>query len=188
MANGLCSLPLISTPFWANRYVPLSVALEHFALEAFSSSANPLPTASTPTRPTTPNTTNRAARYLFMRSLPPCFVVAYDRISVSTPTSSRAGPHITSAAYSCERGRRITQMSDFCWCLNVAYRQERIRTPFGRSSQGSTSRHSGEAFSTVGHPPKLGHIGQTVDARGFAYANRCTLQPLVARRCRGRGF
>src|SRR5829696_47961 len=94
MANGLWSLPLISTPFWANRYVPLSVASEHFAPEAFSSSANPLPTASTPTRPTTPNTTNRAARYLFMRSLPPCFV----------------GPHVTAAAYACERGGRITQL------------------------------------------------------------------------------
>jgi hypothetical protein len=34
----------------------------------------------------------------------------------------------------------------------------------------------GEAFSTVPHPPKLGHIAQTVNARGFAYANRCTLQ------------
>src|SRR5215208_4147457 len=71
MANGLCSLPLIRTPFWANRYVPLSMATEHFALEAFSSSANPLPTASIPRRPTTHNTTNRAATYLFMRSVPP---------------------------------------------------------------------------------------------------------------------
>src|SRR5215213_5019814 len=44
MANGLCSSPLISTPFWANRYVPLSVALEHLALEAFSSLAYPAPT------------------------------------------------------------------------------------------------------------------------------------------------
>src|SRR5918993_2800902 len=110
MANGLWSLPLISTPFWANRYVPLSVASEHFAPVAFSSSANPLPTASTPTRPTTPNTTNRAARYLFMRSVPPCFVGAYSRISVATPASSRAGPHITSTAYFCERGGRITQL------------------------------------------------------------------------------
>ena len=31
-----------------------------------------------------PNTTNRAATYLFMRSVPPCFVGPYDRISVST--------------------------------------------------------------------------------------------------------
>src|SRR5918994_2231989 len=38
-------MPLISTPFWANRYVPLSVASEHFALlEAFSSLAYPAPT------------------------------------------------------------------------------------------------------------------------------------------------
>jgi hypothetical protein len=40
----------------------------------------------------------------------------------------------------------------------------------------------------VGHPPKLGHIAQTVNARGYAYANRFTLQPLVARQFRGRGF
>src|SRR5215208_7753672 len=45
MAKGLCSSPLISTPFWANRYVPLSVATEHFALlEASSSLAYPAPT------------------------------------------------------------------------------------------------------------------------------------------------
>src|SRR5918995_2822969 len=44
MANGLCSSPLISTPFWANRYVPLSVASEHFALEASSFLAYPAPT------------------------------------------------------------------------------------------------------------------------------------------------
>src|SRR5215210_6151996 len=62
------------------------------------------------------------------------------------------------------------------------------RTPLGRSSQHSTSRHSGEAFSTAPHPPKFGHIGQTFNARGFAYANCCTLQPLVARQCPGGGF
>src|SRR5215213_4988080 len=53
MAKGLCSLPLISTPFWANRYVPLSVALEHFALEAFSSLAYPAPTVVRAAAPTT---------------------------------------------------------------------------------------------------------------------------------------
>src|SRR5215204_6714834 len=54
MANGLCSSPLISTPFWANRYVPLSVALEHFALlEAFSSLAYPAPTVVRAAAPTT---------------------------------------------------------------------------------------------------------------------------------------
>jgi hypothetical protein len=63
-----------------------------------------------------------------------------------------------------------------------------VRTPLWRSSQYSTSRHSGEAFSTVGHPPKLGHIGQTVNGTGFAYATCCTLQQLVARQCKGGGF
>jgi hypothetical protein len=57
-----------------------------------------------------------------------------------------------------------------------------------RSSQNAPSRHSGEAFSTVGHPPKLGHIGQLVNATGFAYATCCTLQQLVARQCKGGGF
>src|SRR5215218_3832454 len=57
MANGLCSLPLISTPFWANRYVPLSVALEHFVLESSSSLAYPAPTVVS--RAAAPTTTTR---------------------------------------------------------------------------------------------------------------------------------
>src|SRR5215208_5140617 len=60
MANGLCSLPLISTPFWANRYVPLSVALEHLALEAFSSLAYPAPTVLS--RAAAPTTSRISAR------------------------------------------------------------------------------------------------------------------------------
>src|SRR5215213_3390079 len=75
------------------------------------------------------------------------------------------------------------------WCLLAApLDKEEPRTPLGRSSQHSTSRHSGEALSTVPHPQKPGHIGQTVNARGFAYATCSTLQPLVARQFRGRGF
>jgi hypothetical protein len=46
-------------------------------------------------------------------------------------------------------------------------------TRIGRSSENVPSRHSGEGFSTVPHPPKLGHIGQTVNARGFTYATCC---------------
>src|SRR5688572_27984203 len=59
MAKGLCSLlPLISTPFWANRYVPLRVATEHFAvLETFSSLAYPAPTVVS--RAAAPTTTSR---------------------------------------------------------------------------------------------------------------------------------
>src|SRR5215218_2007379 len=94
MANGAWSFPEMSTPSWAIRYVPCSVALEHLALASFSSSANPVPTASTPTTPTSPNTTNRVAKYLFMGSVPPCFV----------------GAHVTAAAYSCGRDERITQL------------------------------------------------------------------------------
>src|ERR687883_1501985 len=42
---------------------------------------------------------------------------------------------------------------------NVPYdhAHELPRTRYRRSSQNSTSRHLGEAFSTVPHPPKLGH-------------------------------
>ncbi len=54
---------------------------------------------------------------------------------------------------------------------------ELLRTPLWRSPQYSTSRHPGEAFSTVGHRPKLGHIGQTVNARGLVYATCGSLQP-----------
>src|SRR5215208_6824304 len=170
MAKGLWSLPLISTPFWANRYVPLSVASEHFAPVAFSSSAKPLPTASTPTRPTTPNTTNSAARYLFMRSV---YLLAlsgaYDRISVST-AASRAGPHITSAAYYCERGRCITQMRDFCWCLNVAYRHELLRTPFSGSSHNSRSTSIGDVgVSCTPVGVARGNLGSSSPRKGATH-------------------
>jgi hypothetical protein len=39
-----------------------------------------------------------------------------------------------------------------------------------RSFHTVSSRHSGDAISTVPHSPKLRHIGQTLNARGFAYA------------------
>src|SRR5215203_4471747 len=63
------------------------------------------------------------------------------------------------------------------------YAGSRIRT-----SENSSSRHLDQAFSTVLHPPKPGHIAQRVNAIGFAYATCCTLQPLVARQCRGRSY
>src|SRR5215217_4447049 len=53
-ANGTCSLfPLISTPLKANRYVPCSVASEHFALAVSSSLAYPAPTVLSAPAPTT---------------------------------------------------------------------------------------------------------------------------------------
>ena len=55
------------------------------------------------------------------------------------------------------------------------------------TSENPGSRHSGEAIWTVPHPPKLQHTGQTLNARGFAYATCCALQPLVAHPCKGRG-
>jgi hypothetical protein len=62
---------------------------------------------------------------------------------------------------------RIPQMSDL-WTFEIA--------PF---------RHSGEALSTAPHSPKLRHIGQTLNARGFANATCWALQPLVYRRRKG---
>jgi hypothetical protein len=44
------------------------------------------------------------------------------------------------------------------------------------------------APARVSQPPKPGHIGQTLNAREFSYSTCCTLQPLVARQFRGRGF
>src|SRR5215208_5509481 len=63
----------MSTPSWAKRYVPSSVALEHFALEAFSSpfssplsSAYPAPPARTPA-PTTSSTSTTPAAHIPLR-------------------------------------------------------------------------------------------------------------------------
>jgi hypothetical protein len=36
----------------------------------------------------------------------------------------------------------------------------------------------------VPHPPKPRHIAQMVNARGFAYAARCALQPLGECQCK----
>jgi hypothetical protein len=62
------------------------------------------------------------------------------------------------------------------------------RTPFSRTSRNAASRHLGEVLSTAPHPPKPGHIGQTLNAREFSYSTCCTLQPPVARQFRGGGI
>jgi hypothetical protein len=50
-----------------------------------------------------------------------------------------------------------------------------------RTSKNTFSQHWGEASWRVAHSPKLGHIGQTVNIGGFAYATCCcTLRPLIA--------
>jgi hypothetical protein len=41
---------------------------------------------------------------------------------------------------------------------------------FGDTHYENCSSHSGGAFSTMPHPPKPSHIGQTVHTRGSAYA------------------
>jgi hypothetical protein len=56
------------------------------------------------------------------------------------------------------------------------------------TSENYNSRHSDEAISTVAHLPKLGHIGQAVNARAYACANCRAPQTFVARRCKGRSF
>src|SRR5215212_9132082 len=68
MANGAWSFPWIPTPSWAKRYVPCSVALEHFAT-AFSSPsflAYPAPPARTPA-PTTSSTSTTPAAHIALR-------------------------------------------------------------------------------------------------------------------------
>src|SRR5829696_3853211 len=67
--------------------------------------------------------------------------------------------------------------------LQVAGRgyAELLRTPFWRRSHNAASRLLDQASSTLPHPPKPGDIAQTLNARGFAYATCCTLQPLLAR-------
>jgi hypothetical protein len=67
----------------------------------------------------------------------------------------------------------------------VAYRRPRIS--YRRSPENTSSTHSGEAFSTMPHLPKRGHIGQTVNARGFTYDNCCALQPLLECQRKGQG-
>jgi hypothetical protein len=67
----------------------------------------------------------------------------------------------------------------------VAYRLPRIS--YRRSPENTSSTHSGEAFSTMPHLPKRGHIGQTVNARGFTYDNCCALQPLLECQRKGQG-
>src|SRR5215210_737108 len=65
---------------------------------------------------------------------------------------------------------------------------ELLRTPYLRSSQILSSSHSGGASSTMSHPPKPRHIGQTVHTRGSAYATCYALQPFAAHRRKGRGL
>jgi len=67
-------------------------------------------------------------------------------------------------------------------------RSELRRTPYLRSSQILSSSHSGGASSTMSHPPKSRHIGQSFHTRGSAYATCCALQPFAAHRRKGRGL
>jgi hypothetical protein len=70
----------------------------------------------------------------------------------------------------------------------VFYGQAQGQPRWRNFGERPPSRHSSEAFSTVPHLPKLGHIGQTVNARGSAYATCRALHKLVSRQGRRRGF
>src|SRR5215217_4985798 len=93
-ANGPWSFPSIVDASKANRYVPCSVASEHFAPAASSSLANPLPTASTPTTPTS-STTHAAHSPLRLIPGPPLLVspiVFPTRHRVGGPNESAMNP------------------------------------------------------------------------------------------------
>src|SRR5215216_7428808 len=73
-------------------------------------------------------------------------------------------------------------------CEGLGYLEQLRRTTSTRSSHNAASRLLDHASSTVRHPPKPRHIGQTVHTRGPAYATRYALQPFAAHRCKGRGL
>jgi hypothetical protein len=87
------------------------------------------------------------------------------------PQPEKGGPsHATApwhapSTHSCPSGQRLKQRPQ---CLSFVCKDQ--------------------AFLTVPHPPKPGHIAQKVNARGSAYATCYALQPFAARRCKGRGF
>src|SRR5215208_3552737 len=70
------------------------------------------------------------------------------------------------------------------------YPSDPFRTVSPRTSvnKGKKEGRGCYAPARVPQQPKPRHIGQMVNARGVAYATCCTLQPLVARQCRGGGF
>src|SRR5215217_1754279 len=93
MANGPWSFPEMSTPSWAKRYVPCSVALEHFAT-AFSSPlslAYPAPPARTPA-PTTSSTSTPHAAHSFLRFTLVLLVSPIPRGIVIAPNESAMNP------------------------------------------------------------------------------------------------
>src|SRR5215208_2407472 len=90
MANGPWSFPEITTPSWANRYVPFSVASEHFAPASSSplSSAYPAPPARTPA-PTTSSTSTTPAAHIPLRFIR-VVLLSYG----SFFTASKVPPHL----------------------------------------------------------------------------------------------
>jgi hypothetical protein len=68
--------------------------------------------------------------------------------------------------------------------LNMRTSQNSVKAKFAQCGFSAL----GPSFFDATAPAETGHIGQTVNARGFSYATCSTLQPLVARQFRGRGF
>jgi len=64
----------------------------------------------------------------------------------------------------------------------------RITLPRTRVNKVKRKGRGCYAPARVPQQPKPRHIAQMVNAKGVAYATRCTLQPLLARQCRGGGF
>src|SRR5215217_556636 len=98
MANGPLSGPPVTTPSWAKRYVPCSVASEHFA-PAFSSplsplsSAYPAPPARTTPAPTTSSTSTTPAAHSLLRFIPVLLVSPIILTPVPGPRGIVGGPN-----------------------------------------------------------------------------------------------
>jgi hypothetical protein len=87
-------------------------------------------------------------------------------------------------------GGRARRPSDFFAVILMDQGRGRSVAPI-RPILRPQTRYKGRgcyAPARVSQPPKPGHIGQTLNAREFSYSTCCTLQPLVARQFRGRGF
>src|SRR5215208_6939010 len=125
----------MSTPSWAKRYVPSSVALEHFALEAFSSpfssplsSAYPAPPARTPA-PTTSSTSTTPAAHIPLRFIRVVLLWYEPSLTASkvplllSPTPLSGAFVLTVAGIG---SQHFPQMSDFCCILPL---QESYKRP-----------------------------------------------------------
>src|SRR5918994_5490020 len=132
---------------------------------------SPLPAADPSRRPRQQPTTPTPPPSRAGSSRTPCPLASQDahRAWPSPPSpqqSIRSLPCHRSILALCNK-ERITQMRDIRSGHTLG---ELLRTPYLRSSHNLSSSHSGGASSTMSHPPKPRHIGQTVHTRESAYA------------------